>query len=143
MSFLSREPIDPAPLLYAVRRESDGGLALFVGTVRNHHEGRAVESLLYEAYEPMAEKELARIQEELENEYPLARISIRHRIGRLGVGDVAVVVAVAAPHREDAFAACRAGIEKIKTSVPIWKKEFGPGGELWIDGCRRPDHESR
>ncbi len=142
MAFLTREPIDPGSMLPAVRRDGDGGLALFVGTVRNHHEGRLVDRLVYEAYEPMAERELGRIQEDLAREFPGTRVLLRHRIGRLEVGEVAVVVAVAAPHREEAFAACRAGIERIKTTVPIWKKEFGPDGESWVEGYSPAKHES-
>ena len=134
MDFLTRDPIDPGALLSSSRRDSDGGLTIFVGAVRDHHEARKVDHLVYEAYEPMAERELRRIQEALEFEYPGARVAIRHRIGLLRIGDVAVVVA-SAPHREEAFAACRAGIERIKASVPIWKKEYGPGGECWIEGC--------
>ncbi len=133
MGYLTKEPLDPAPLLSAVRRDRDGGLALFVGVVRNHAGGREVEELHYEAYEPMAEKELAAVAERLAREHPEARVAFRHRIGALKVGDVAVVVAAAAPHRDEAFAACRAGIEEIKRTVPIWKKEFGPGGTLWVD----------
>lgn len=133
MAYLTREPLDPAPLLAEVRRDGDGGLALFVGVVRNEAGGRAVHELHYEAYEPMAEREMARVAERLAASHPLARVAFRHRIGRLKVGDVAVVVAAAAPHREEAFSACRAGIDEIKRSVPIWKKEFGPGGTLWVD----------
>lgn len=140
MSFLTWEPIDPAPLLSAVRRDGDGGLALFVGVVRNHDEGRAVESLEYEAYLPMAEKEMARIAHELEVRHPEARVAMKHRIGSLAIGDVAVAVAAAAPHRQEAFAACREGIELIKARVPIWKKEFGPRGTFWVEPCGH--HES-
>ncbi len=135
MPFLTREPIDPVSLLSSALRNSDGALTLFVGVVRDHHEGRKVDHLVYEAYEPMAERELSRIQGALEDEYPGARVVIRHRIGELAIGEVAVVVVAAAPHREEAFAACRAGIERIKATVPIWKKEYGPGGDFWIEGC--------
>ena len=89
--------------------------------------------LLYEAYEPMAEREMAAVAERLAAAHPEALIAFRHRIGRVRVGDVAVAVAAAAPHREEAFAACRAAIDEIKRTVPIWKKEFGPGGTLWVD----------
>jgi molybdopterin synthase catalytic subunit len=142
MTLLVREPIDPGALLLLARRDTDGGLALFVGTVRNHHEGRAVHHLVYEAYEPMAERELRRIQADLEAAFPGIRVVIRHRIGELPVGEVAVAVVAAGPHREDAFAACRAGIERIKATVPIWKKEFGPAGESWVEGCST-DHPAR
>lgn len=135
MGFLTDQPIDPASLLEAVRRPGDGGLALFVGVVRDHNEGRAVTRLDYEAYRPMAEKEMARIAEELSALYPDARLEMKHRLGSLGIGDVAVVVVAAAPHREDAFSACRDGIERIKARVPIWKREQGPGGVHWVEPC--------
>lgn len=133
MSYLTHDPLDPAPLLAEVRRDGDGGLALFVGVVRNEAGGRAVEELHYEAYETMAEKEMGAALERVARAHPGARVAARHRVGRLLVGDVAVVVAAAAPHRDEAFAACRAGIDEIKRTVPIWKKEFGPGGTLWVD----------
>jgi molybdopterin synthase catalytic subunit len=135
MPFLSAEPIDPAPLLAEVRRAEDGGIALFVGVVRNHNNGRKVDRLEYEAYGPMAEKEMASIAGRLEARHPQARVLMKHRVGSLAIGDVAVVVVASAPHREEAFAACREGIEAIKARVPIWKKEFGPDGVLWVEGC--------
>lgn len=136
MAFLTDRPIDPASLLGAVRRPSDGGLALFVGVVRDENEGRAVTHLDYEAYGPMAEREMARIADELARLHPEAAVLMRHRVGSLGIGDVAVVVAAAAPHREQAFAACRDGIERIKARVPIWKKETGPSGAVWVEPCQ-------
>ena len=142
--FLSATPIDPAPLLAEVRRAEDGGIALFVGVVRNHDDGRIVDRLEYEAYGPMAEKEIARIAERLKSRHPEARVLMKHRVGPLAIGDVAVIVVASAPHREEAFAACREGIEAIKSTVPIWKKEFGPAGAVWVDGCaasREPTHE--
>jgi molybdopterin synthase catalytic subunit len=135
VAFLSAEPIDPAPLLESVRRPSDGGLALFVGVVRDRNEGRTVTRLDYEAYAPMAEKELGRIADELTARHPEARVAIRHRIGSLGIGDVAVVVAASAPHREEALAACRDGIELVKARAPIWKREWGPHGSVWVEPC--------
>ncbi|MGE5344724.1 MAG: molybdenum cofactor biosynthesis protein MoaE [Acidithiobacillales bacterium] len=143
MAFLTDQPIDPAPLLHALSRPSDGGLALFVGVVRNENDGHAVTRLDYEAYGPMAEKEMARIADELARRHPEARILMRHRVGSLAIGDVAVVVAVSAPHREEAFAACREGIERIKARVPIWKRETGPSGSFWVEPCRAGEiHES-
>jgi molybdopterin synthase catalytic subunit len=133
VAYLTDRPIDPAPLLAAVRRPSDGGLALFVGVVRNENEGRAVARLDYEAYGPMAEKEMARIADELARLHPEAAVLMRHRVGSLEIGDVAVVVAAAAPHREQAFAACRDGIERIKARAPIWKRETGPSGAVWVE----------
>ena len=143
MAFLTDRPIDPAPLLETLRRPSDGGLALFVGVVRNENDGHEVTRLDYEAYGPMAEKEMGRIADELVRLHPEARILMRHRVGSLAVGEVAVVVAVSAPHREAAFAACRDGIERIKARVPIWKKETGPSGSFWVEPCRAAvTHES-
>ena len=140
MKFLSAEPLDPAALLNALRRGKDGGLALFVGVVRSENEGHRVDRLEYEAYGPMAEKELARIAEDLEKIHPDAQVLFRHRVGSLAVGDVAVVVAASSPHRAEAFAACRAGIEAIKARVPIWKREFGPSGAVWVEPCGEPSH---
>jgi len=137
--WLTSEPIDPWPLVAGLGRQSDGGLALFVGVVRNHNEGRTVVGLEYEAYLPMAEKEMDRIAADLARDHPKARLAMKHRFGRLEIGDVAVVVAAAAPHREEAFAACRAGIEAIKARLPVWKREWGPGGAVWIDPCGRAD----
>lgn len=136
MAFLTDQPIDPAPLLAAARRPSDGGIALFVGVVRDRNDGRTVTRLEYEAYGPMAEKEMARIACELEEAHPEARLLMRHRVGSLSIGEVAVVVVASAPHRAEAFAACRDGIERIKARVPIWKREHGPHGAVWVEPCR-------
>jgi len=141
MSFLSDAPVDPGALLDAARRDGDGGLALFVGVVRDHNDGRRVDRLEYEAYGSMAESEMARIAEELSRTHPEAKVIFRHRVGALGIGEVAVVVAAAAPHRSEAFAACRAGIEAIKARVPIWKREFGPSGSTWVEPCGETGHE--
>src|SRR5512140_1822971 len=140
MSFLSDGPLDPSALLDAVRRDGDGGLALFVGVVRDHNEGRRVDHLEYEAYGPMAESEMARIAEDLARDYRGARVIFRQRVGALGVGEIAVAVAAAAPHRSEAFAACRAGIEAIKARVPIWKREVGPSGTTWVEPCGESGH---
>ncbi len=139
---LTDQPIEPADLLAAVRRDGDGGLALFVGVVRDHSDGRRVTRLEYSAYIPMAEKEMDRIMAEVAETHPEARVAFRHRVGSLAVGDVAVVVAAASPHRSEAFAACRAGIEAIKARVPIWKKEIGPDGSAWVEPCGDPAHAS-
>lgn len=138
MSHLTERPIEPAELLAAVRRDGHGGLALFVGVVRNHNSGKTVTRLEYSAYIPMAEKEMDRIAAEIAEAHPGATVNFRHRLGSLAIGDVAVAVAAAAPHRAEAFAACRAGIEAIKARVPIWKKEFGPDGSSWVEPCGDP-----
>jgi molybdopterin synthase catalytic subunit len=132
-SRVTRSPLDPAALLAEARRDGDGGLTLFVGVVRDNADGRSVTSMEYEAYEPMAEGEMERIEADLVARFPGVRLVMRHRIGRLLVGEVAVVVAASAPHREEAFAACRAGIEEIKARVPVWKREWGPDGSVWVD----------
>lgn len=133
MPRVTRDPLDPSALLAEARRDGDGGLTVFVGVVRDNADGRAVTEMEYEAYEPMAEKEMERIEEDLAARHPGVRVVMRHRIGRLRVGEVAVVVAASAPHREEAFAACRAGIEEIKARVPVWKREWGPDGSVWVD----------
>ena len=143
MARVTRSPLDPALLLAEVRRDGDGGLTLFVGVVRDNADGRAVTEMEYEAYEPMAEKEMERIETDLAARFPDVRLVMRHRTGRLRIGEVAVVVAASAPHREEAFAACRAGIEEIKARVPVWKREWGPDGSVWVDpGGAGPKHES-
>ena len=143
MPYLTRDPLDPVELLALARRDGDGGLTLFAGAVRNRDSGREVASLEYVAYESMAEKELGALDAELSARFPDARIVFRHRLGRLQVGELAVVIVAAAPHREEAFAACREAIEAIKARAPIWKREFGPDGNRWVDPCgARSAHES-
>ena len=140
MARVTRDPLDPSALLAEARRDGDGGLTVFVGVVRDNADGRAVTEMEYEAYEPMAEKEMERIEKDLAARHPGVRVVMRHRIGRLRVGEVAVVVAASAPHREEAFAACRAGIEEIKARVPVWKREWGPDGSVWVDpGALKPE----
>lgn len=121
---LTRDPLDIASLIRETRRPSDGGLALFLGVVRNENDGRAVARIEYTAYEPMAESEMGKIAAELTAEFPGTRVAMRHRLGMLSVGEASVAIVAASPHRAEAFAACRAAIEKIKARVPIWKKEM-------------------
>ncbi len=109
-----------------------GAVATFIGTARNHNEGRKVISLDYEAYPEMAEKELAQLGQEAREQWKLCRLAIVHRIGPVQIGETSVMIAVSAAHRQDAFAACRFAIEEIKKRVPIWKKEVFEGGEVWI-----------
>ncbi len=135
--FLTADPIDVASLL-SEARPSDGGVCLFLGIVRNQNEGRETTGIQYEVYGPMAEAEMARIAAGIVEEWPQARLRMQHRVGRLFVGEASVAVLVAAPHRADAFAACRAAIDRIKTSVPIWKKEFHPDGSSeWVDPTKK------
>lgn len=116
----------------AVRSPRMGGVVTFVGYVRAENQGHAVERLEYEAYAAMADKVLAGLCEAIEAEIPGCRVAVEHRTGALAVGDVAVAIAAAAPHRAEAFAACREMIERLKRAVPIWKKEIGPDGAEWI-----------
>jgi molybdopterin synthase catalytic subunit len=131
--FLTERPIDVDLLVERVQSEERGGVVVFLGTVRNHHDGREVERLEYSAYAPMAEAECGRIVAEAERTWGVA-VAVEHRIGALGVGDVSVAVAVAAPHRDEAFAACRFVIDELKGRVPIWKREhYADGSVAWVD----------
>lgn len=118
--------------LAAVLRPGAGGIAVFLGTVRDENEGRAVTLLEYEAYPTMAVREMSAIATEIQSELSGARVAVLHRVGKLAVGDVAVVCAASAAHREEAFLACRALIDRIKQRVPIWKREHGPEGPHWV-----------
>ena len=109
-----------------------GGIATFLGVVRDFNDGRAVTLLEYEAYGAMAEAELARIHAELAAEMPGVRVAATHRVGTLHIGDAAVVCAASAPHRGEAFEACRVLIDRIKARLPIWKREHGPDGPYWV-----------
>src|SRR5205814_10261916 len=129
---ISAEPISVEGCVAAVSHASAGGIDVFVGTVRDHNEGQSVSVLEYEAYASMAEKEMERIGSEIGAMIPGVRLAVAHRVGRLQVGDVAVVCAASAPHRDEAFRACRLLIDEIKARVPIWKREHGSGGASWI-----------
>jgi molybdopterin synthase catalytic subunit len=120
-----------------------GAVATFIGLVRDHNDGRAVTLLEYEAYGVMAEKELEAILVELAARFPGVRVAATHRIGPLKVGDAAVLCAASAPHRGEAFRACRELIDEIKARLPIWKREHGPDGPYWVgweDARCAPDH---
>ena len=134
--YLTTQPIDVASLVAEVR-SSDGALCLFVGVVRDSNEGRETTAIEYQAYGSMAELEMERLAESLTREFPETKVRMRHRIGRLSVGEASVAVAAVSPHRAGAFAACRAAIDRLKTTVPIWKKEFHPDGSSdWVDPTR-------
>ena len=132
MSYLTDDVIDARALVAQVMRASDGAYVLFEGVVRNHHEGKAVESIFYDAYRPMAEKEIEKIVREVEADFPATAVAIVHRLGLLVVGDSSIAIVAASPHRAEAFSACRRLIDRIKETVPIWKKERGPNGEEWV-----------
>ncbi len=125
---LTRDPIDVAAVTDAVRSPHCGAVALFLGTVRDLTGDEVTEFLEYEAYPPMAEKKLAEIAAEVRRRWPVDGLAMVHRLGRLGVGEVSVAVAVSTPHRADAFAACRYAIDTLKEVVPVWKKDLAPDG---------------
>jgi molybdopterin synthase catalytic subunit len=133
---VTRDPIDAAGLLRRVRSDADGAVLIFAGVVRDHHEGRAVEALAYEVYEEMAVEKIEMICKEVASRFEVGELAVAHRVGELAVGDISVVIAVAAPHRDAAYKASREIIERVKGEVPIWKRErYSDGGEVWRDGA--------
>jgi MoaE-MoaD fusion protein len=129
---LSETPLDPAQVIDEVRSDHAGAVATFVGTTRAESRGRTVHYLEYEAYGGMAEDVMAELAGELKERYDLCEVAILHRTGRVEIGGISVVIAVSAPHRADALAACRDAIDRLKEIVPLWKKEVYEGGEEWI-----------
>jgi MoaE-MoaD fusion protein len=128
---LTPDPIDLGAVIAEVADERAGAIASFLGTTRIESRGRTVVHLDYEAYEGMAEKVMAEIAEALSARYDLCRVAITHRIGRVGIGETSVAIAVSAPHREHALAACKEAIDTLKVDVPLWKKEVYDTGETW------------
>ncbi len=129
---LSAAPLSLDAVAREVASEEAGAIATFTGTTRVHSRGRTVLHLDYEAYEGMAESVMADLAAELKRRYDLCEVAIHHRVGRVAIGDTSVVIAVSAPHRQDALAACRDAIDELKETVPLWKKEVYEGGEEWI-----------
>jgi molybdopterin synthase catalytic subunit len=127
--------LDLPALVRIVDAPGMGAVATFLGLVRDHNQGRRVLRLVYEAYEPLAERALQRIVEEARLQWPAAVLAIHHRIGELGIGEASVAIVAASPHRADAFASCRYVIERVKQIVPIWKHEYFEGGDVWIEGA--------
>lgn len=131
---LTETPLDPGAIMAHVSSVARGATVLFVGSVRELNEGRPVTGLDYSAYVPMADAELSAIVREATAQWPAATIACEHRIGALSLGDLAVVVAAAHPHRGEAFAACRFVIEALKHRVPIWKREhYADGPAAWVE----------
>jgi molybdopterin synthase catalytic subunit len=126
------EPLSLDEVIALVAHPGAGAIATFLGVVRDTNEGQRVTLLEYEAYGSMAEAELGRILGELEAETAGVRVAATHRVGSLRVGDVAVACAASAPHRDEAFRACRMLIDRIKARLPIWKREHGPDGPYWV-----------
>jgi MoaE-MoaD fusion protein len=129
---LTAEPLSIDAVVDEVRSERAGAIAAFVGTTRVESRGRTVQHLDYEAYEGMAENVMAELTASLKQRYDLCEIAIHHRTGRVEIGEASVVIAVSAPHRQDALAACKDAIDSLKEQVPLWKKEVYEGGEEWI-----------
>jgi molybdopterin synthase catalytic subunit len=128
-------PLNPAGLETLVAGPHCGGTATFVGRVRNENAGRRVLWLDYEAYAPLAVSVFERIAREAAERWPDVTLTIAHRVGRLSIGEASVAVAAGAPHRREAFAACRYAIERVKQIAPIWKHEHFEGGDVWIEGA--------
>jgi MoaE-MoaD fusion protein len=130
---VSEQPLSMDALIAEVLGDEMGGLVTFTGIVRDHSRGQSIDHLEYEAYGEMAERELRAIGRQVEQRWPMVRYAVSHRIGRLAIGEPAVMIAVAAPHRPEAFEACRFIIDTLKQTVPIWKKEFATSGAYWVE----------
>ena len=131
---LTRDPIDAAAVAKRLLRGEDGAFVNFEGVGRNNTKGRATRYLEYECYEPMAIKTMAEIGAEIARTFAVGRVAMLHRLGRIETGETSVAVIVTAPHRKPAFEAALEGINRLKRLVPIWKKEYFVGGEVWVDG---------
>ena len=138
-------PLSVDEAIAAVKHPGAGAVCVFLGAVRDVNDGRSVVKLEYEAYGTMAVAEMSRIVEEIEREIAGVRLAVTHRVGALAVGDLAVVCAASAPHRDEAYRACRALIDRVKARAPIWKLEHGPVGAYWVglqDARCADDHDS-
>ena len=129
---LTKDPIDVEAVVAEVADERAGAIATFLGTTRSHSRGRTVLHLDYEAYEGMAEQVMEELAATLKSKHELCEVAITHRVGRVGIGETSVAIAVSAPHRHSALAACQEAIDTLKETVPLWKKEVYEGGEEWI-----------
>lgn len=129
---LLEQPLDVQTCVEAVYSSAAGGTAVFIGTVRDNTKGREVQYLEFEAYAPMAISEMRKIAEGAQQRWQAEKIAIHHRTGQLQIGDIAVIIAVATPHRKAAFEACQYAIDTLKQTVPIWKKEVFTDGEVWV-----------
>ena len=147
---MSPVSVTSAPLnLDALTREltmgarGDGAVATFTGLVRAHNQGRQVQFLEYEAYEPLAVRALERIVTEAEAAWPGTRLGLHDRTGRLEIGESSIIIVAVSPHRPAAFAACRYAIERVKQIVPIWKREYFDGGDVWLEGATADPEDER
>ncbi len=131
---LTREPLDRNALITAVSDPAAGGIAIFEGVVRDNARGKQVRYLEYDVYPEMAEQQIRTIVAEAARRWGVEHVAVAHRFGRLEIGEASVIIAVATPHRAEAFEACRYIIDTLKTTVPIWKKEVATNGEEWVEG---------
>ncbi len=138
MIVLTDQTLDPVSITDSVRKDGNGAVVTFLGTTRDNFGGKAVTRLEYEAYDAMAIKKLHEVRDSLCVDYGIEDIAIAHRTGRVDVGEISLIVAVASPHRVEAFKACHEAVDRIKTIVPIWKKEWFADGSRWV-ACE--DHE--
>ncbi len=129
---ITQKPLTPEAITQLVRRDTNGAVVTFLGTARLYNEGRRVWYLEYEAYRPMADNKLKEITREIRDRWGIEDVALAHRLGRLEIGEISLVVAVAAPHRQGAFEACHYAVDRIKQIVPVWKKEVFEDGEVWI-----------
>ena len=141
MITITHEVLCPEAITESVKENGNGAVVTFLGSTRDSTAERKVLYLEYEAYRPMADNQLARVADEIQEKWGIANVSIAHRLGRLEIGDISLVVAIASPHRREAFEASAYAIDRIKQIVPIWKKEFFKGGEVWVgsqeDDCAK------
>lgn len=135
---ITRSRILIEPLVDRLQQPEDGAVVVFDGIVRNHSQGRKTLYLEYEGYEPMALKKMKELAESARRSWPVNRIGIVHRLGRLEIGEASVVVVVTSAHRKAAFLACHHVIDTLKKTVPIWKKEYFADGEIWVEGEMPP-----
>ena len=135
---LSHQQLEPERITSMVRKDSNGAVVTFLGTTRDNFQGKRVVTLEYEAFEEMAIRKMEEIREEIQTEFAIEDVSIAHRIGAVPIGQISLVVAVASPHRKEAFLACHKAVDRLKEIVPIWKKEVFEEGSRWV-ACE--DHE--
>ncbi len=129
---ITSEPLEADLLVKHILSDADGAVVTFIGVTRDHNEGRHVEFLEYEAYQPMAEEKIAGIIDDMKSRWQIGNVAVAHRTGRVNVGETSMVLAVSAPHRRPAFEAALYFVDQLKLIVPIWKKEHFEGGEVWI-----------
>ncbi len=132
MIILTEDELQPSSAIEAVRSDACGALVLFAGSVRSPSGGREVYGLLYESYREMALRKMEEIVAEAESRWDLGKIALMHRTGRIGTGEMSILIAVSSPHRDEAYAAARFLLEEVKANVPIWKKELAESGDEWV-----------